>query len=180
MLKRLLAKRKWHDTAHALYVAAVAEARRPEFYRDLGVQDTVDGRFDLITLQVVLVIHRLRQIRDAEPAADAVSQALFDIMFADMDRSLREMGVGDLSVGKRVKAMARAFFGRAEAYEAGLAAPDDALEQALARNLYRGSGPSAEVLKAMADRVRRQVQALEGVSAPDMLAGHAFFGELTG
>ena len=179
MLKQLRTRRKRRETAYALYLAAVAEARRPVFYRDLAVQDTIDGRFDLIALHVVLVIHRLRQIRESEPEADELAQALFDVMFADMDRSLREMGVGDLSVGKRVKAMARAFFGRAEAYEMGLAAPGEALEQALARNLYRGAEVEPATLRAMAGYIRSQVQALEAVSGPDIMAGNVSFGELT-
>jgi cytochrome b pre-mRNA-processing protein 3 len=176
MLKRLLAKRKHRDTAYDLYVAVVAKARRPELYSDLGVPDTLDGRFDLITLHAFLVVNRLKQIREEQPAADELSQALFDAMFADMDRSLREIGVGDLSVGKRVKAMARAFFGRVAAYDSGLADPGDGLEQALARNLYRGTPPSGTRLSSMAGYVRGQYQALKAVPPEELMAGRVRFG----
>src|SRR5579885_2019728 len=100
--------------AAALYRAVVAQARAPAFYVAYGVPDTLDGRFDLIALHMFLVLHRLKSDTDAS----TVSQALFDIMFDDMDRSLREMGVGDLGVGRRVRAMAEALYGRMAAYEA--------------------------------------------------------------
>jgi cytochrome b pre-mRNA-processing protein 3 len=179
MLKRFLTKQKHREAAHDLYLAVVAQARQPVFYRDMGVADTLDGRFDLITLHAFLVVNRLKQIREESRAADDLSQALFDIMFADMDRSLREMGVGDLSVGKRVKAMARAFFGRVSAYESGLDAAGDALEQALARNLYRGNAVDPEALRVMADYVRKEFQALKSIPAPDLMAGRVAFTELT-
>ncbi len=105
-----------------LYAAAVKAARRSAFLcRGLGVPDTLDGRFDLVGLHAFLLIERLR--RDAEPGPE-LAQAVFDAMFADMDVNLRELGVGDLSVGKRVRAMWEAFHGRAAAYGAALAADD--------------------------------------------------------
>ena len=122
-----------------LYTAAVAAARDPFLYVNLGVPDTLDGRFDLVSLHTFLVIQRLKR----EPApGPALAQAVFDAMFSDMDINLREMGVSDLSVGKRVKAMWDAFNGRANAYATALAADDrHALEAALARNLWRGAAP---------------------------------------
>lgn len=179
MLKQFLAKRKHGDAAHALYAAAVSQARKPTFYSDLGVPDSLDGRFDLITVHAFLIINRLKQISEENPTAEELSQVMFDVMFADMDRSLREMGVGDLGVGKRVKAMARAFFGRVAAYEAGLAEGGDALEQALARNLYRGEPPAPEKLAAMADYVQAQYQALHAIPAAEIMEGRVTFGELT-
>ena len=92
--------------------------------------DTLDGRFELIALHSFLVLHRLH----AEPATQDFAQALFDAMFQDMDRGLREMGTGDLSVGKQVKLMATGFYGRIDAYQAGLAAGDPG--EALRRNLF--------------------------------------------
>jgi len=118
-----------------IYNQIVAQARQPAFYRDHGVPDSLDGRFDLIMLHAILVIRKLNQIG---PEGEQMAQDLFDLIFADMDNNLREIGVGDLSVGKRVKAMAKAFYGRAEAYEKGLAAADGGaeLKAALTRNLY--------------------------------------------
>ncbi len=123
--------------AHELYCRLVAAARAPYFYTTLAVPDTLDGRFDLVGLYAFLVIRRLQA---APPPGPAVAQAVFDAMFSDMDLNLREMGVSDLSVGKRVKQMWEAFHGRATAYQGPLAAGDAALlAEALARNVWRGA-----------------------------------------
>ena len=141
-----------------LYSAAVTAARDPWFFGPaVGVPDTLDGRFDLVGLHAGLLIRRLHRDPDARGAEAA--QAVFDAMFADMDINLREMGVGDMSVGKRVKRMWEAFHGRAQAYEAALDAGDRvALEAALARNVWRadpGVSPPAGAppLAAHAERV---------------------------
>jgi cytochrome b pre-mRNA-processing protein 3 len=137
-----LFRQRPHERAgFRLYGAAVAAARAPAYYAPIGdggfgVPDTLDGRFDLVGLHAFLLIHKLRVLPAPGPA---LAQAVFDAMFADMDLNLREMGVGDLSVGKRVRAMWEAFHGRALAYEAPLAAGDrEALAAALARNVWRG------------------------------------------
>lgn len=152
----------------ALYAKAVAQARQPVFYSDAAVPDSVDGRFDLLVLHMFLLLHRL----GAEGATmRGLAQALFDLMFDDMDRSLREMGVSDMSVGKRVKEMARAFYGRIDAYEPALS--DLAkLEIALQRNLYRGADVPGETLTAMAKYVQSQASALAAldlavITSPD-------------
>ncbi len=180
MFKQFMARRKYRDAAHDLYVAAVQQARKPYFYSDLGVEDSLDGRFDLITLHVFLVINRLKQLYGENRDSEELSQVMFDVMMGDMDRSLREMGVGDLSVGKRVKAMAKAFFGRVEAYDAGLAAGGDLLEQALLRNLYRGNEPKPGSLAEMAGYLRRQYEHFRSIPGPDIFAGRISFAELTG
>jgi cytochrome b pre-mRNA-processing protein 3 len=130
-----------HERAgFALYTTAVRAARAPEWFAELGVADTLDGRFDLVGLFVALVIHRLRTL---PPPGAALAQAVFDAMFADMDFCLREMGVGDMSIARRVKQMWEAFHGRALAYEAPLANNDAAaLAEALARNVWRGAPPA--------------------------------------
>jgi cytochrome b pre-mRNA-processing protein 3 len=140
MLARLFRRKPFIREGHALYTAAVEAARQPEYYLELGVADTLQGRFDLFGLHVALVIRRLRH--DADPIGKEIAQAVFDAMFADMDVSLREMGVGDMSIGKRVKRMWEAFHGRAQAYEAALDAGDAAaLAEALTRNLWGGEAP---------------------------------------
>ena len=138
-----LFRRKPHERASfALYGAAVATARQAHFFADLGVPDTLDGRFDLVSLHTGLLVCRIS--RDPDPRAKALAQAVFDAMFADMDVNLREMGVGDLAVGKRVKRMWEAFHGRAQAYDQALRAGDmTALAEALARNVWRGTAPEA-------------------------------------
>ncbi len=118
------------------YEAIVAAARHPLFYAEWGVADTIDGRFDMITLHAFLVLDRLKG------TADAFRQELVDELFRDMDRSLREMGVGDISVGKKVRRMAEVFYGRAAAYDQALTAGPEQLEAAIARNVFAG-GPAS-------------------------------------
>jgi cytochrome b pre-mRNA-processing protein 3 len=138
-----LFRRKPHERAgFTLYTAAVGAARDPTLFGKLGVPDTLDGRFDVINLYVGLLVRRLRADPDARGVA--LAQALFDAMFADMDMNLREMGVSDLRVGRRVKDMWEAFHGRAVAYEAALDANDTgALALSFGRNVWRGAAPGA-------------------------------------
>jgi cytochrome b pre-mRNA-processing protein 3 len=133
-----LLRRGRHDRAgFSLYCAAVAAARESYFYTTLGVPDTLDGRFDMVGLHTALLIRRLRECPEPGPA---IAQAVFDAMFSDMDVNLRESGVGDLSVGRKVRTMWEAFHGRCAAYQAALDAGDaEALTAALVRNVWRGS-----------------------------------------
>ncbi len=114
----------------------VTQAREPLFYRDLGVPDTVDGRFDLLVLHLWMVLRRIKPTQDG---AD-LSQALFDHFCDDMDANLREMGVGDLAVPKRMQAFGEAFYGRAAAYDLALASGREPLAQALCKNILNGEG----------------------------------------
>ena len=173
MLNRLFGRGRQEEAANALYGAIVAQARQPEFYRAGGVQDTVDGRFDLLALHVFLVLHRLRA--DGAPSA-ALGQALFDRMFADMDQSLREMGVGDLSVGRKVRAMAQALMGRIAAYEPGLDDPAQ-LAAALERNLYRGKPVEAAARDRVARYVAAAARTLVGQATAALAQGQIAFPE---
>ncbi len=132
--------------ARELLTAVMTEARRPELYEEAGVADTIDGRFDLLTVHLYFV---LRRLRSEGPAAQRLGQRLFDAAFANFDEALREMGVGDLSVGKKIRKMAQAFYGRLNAYETALGAPN-ALEDALVRNVYRGAQPTPAQIEALA------------------------------
>ncbi len=127
------------------YEMIVAQARHPQFYLTGGVEDSVDGRFDMLVLHVYLLINRMNA--EGDERGSAFSQGVFDLLFEDMDRSLREMGVGDLSVGKKVKKMAQVFYGRAQAYDEALKEYDadpGALEGALKRNIYADRSEAAE------------------------------------
>jgi cytochrome b pre-mRNA-processing protein 3 len=119
-------------SARVIYEAIVAAARQPVLYEELNVPDTIDGRFDMIVMYIFLVLDRLKN------AQGALQQELTDEFFRDMDRSLREMGVGDLSVGKKVRKMAEAYQGRILAYRGASAASNDELERVLKRNVYAG------------------------------------------
>ncbi|MEK9968272.1 MAG: ubiquinol-cytochrome C chaperone family protein [Ferrovibrio sp.] len=158
----------------ALYRRIVEQARQPDFYSRHGVPDSLDGRFDMIVLHSFLVMRRLRAI--GSKAADDLSQDLFDLLFADMDVNLREIGVGDLGVGKRVKKMAQAFYGRVEAYEEGLTATDDGiLSDALGRNLYGTTQPALTALIAMAAYMRAADSHLSAQSTAGIMAGNVDF-----
>lgn len=164
------------SAARNLYNGIVSQARLPMFYVECGVPDTPDGRFDLIALHAALILRRLR--RDHERTAP-LAQALFDLMFADMDQNLREMGVGDLSVGKRIKAMAKAFYGRLAAYDAGLndtGTDGGRLPAALKRNLYRKGFPRSDQVDAVVSYVRREASALDSVPVELLMVGDVRFG----
>lgn len=167
-------RRRPHERAgFELYGAAVRAARDPAVFLDLGVPDTVEGRFDLVTLHVALVIRRLR--RESDARGQALAQAVFDAMFADMDLNLREMGVGDLSVGKKVRQAWEAFHGRALAFEAALdsAGPDE-LAGALARNVWRAVPPEGAPAR-LAALARAQAEHLSGQGIADLAAGRIRF-----
>lgn len=131
-------KKKVRRAAERLYAEIVRQARTPGFYTNYGVPDTVDGRFELICLHVFLLMERFFR-EGAE--GKAFSQALFDIMFRDMDRSLREMGVGDLSLPKHIRRMMKGFNGRATQYHKAMQSGDQPeLQAVLLKNLYATSG----------------------------------------
>lgn len=170
---KLFQSRAAQEAATLLYEAIVAQARRPEFYRSLGVADTIDGRFEMIALHAFIVLHQLR----ADGAGGArTSQALFDRMFSDFDRSLREMGAGDLGVGRRVKTLAKQFYGRLAAYGRGLEGSDADLSDALARNMYGGAPSNREHVAAMATYLRREASSIAAQDAAERRRGAVRFG----
>ncbi|SMH52485.1 ubiquinol-cytochrome C chaperone family protein [Azospirillum agricola] len=161
-----------------LYTAVVTRAREPVFYRDLGVPDTLDGRFDLVALHCFLVMRRLKG-RGAE--AGALSRRLYETMIDNFEKSLLEMGVGDSGIGRRVKTMARALAGRIRAYDEALAEPDDRrLEVALDNNVYgtvvEGVDPAA--LAALTVYVRASADALDAQPLEALLRGEVAFAAL--
>lgn len=153
--------RKSADTeaVYAVYSAIVAQSRRPVFYADWGVPDTVTGRFDMICLHLALLFRRLRSERKD---VSAFSQAVFDLFFRDMDRSLREMGAGDLGVPKKIQKMGNVFYGLLASLSEALDKRDRAeLETVLVRNIYDGAeapgaAELAQYLTAEADRLAAQ------------------------
>ncbi len=175
-LARLFGRKRHERAGFALYTSSVRAARDPYFYAELGVPDTMDGRFDMIGLHVCLLIERLMQ---EKPEGPALAQALFDAMFSDMDHTLRELGVGDMSVGRKVKAMWEALHGRSQAYVAALEAGDHAaLSASLARNVWRGeaAGDGADQLARVAmarwDGLRQQ-------DLKSLMAGEVVFAPVT-
>lgn len=152
----------------AAYEAIVAAARHPGFYASWHVPDTVDGRFDMIALHMFLVLDRLKG-EEAE-----FRQRLVDEFFRDMDRSLREMGVGDLSVGKKVRKMAEVFYGRVAAYDQAVAGNGDTLETVISRNIYPDGAPAGSANR-LAGYLYGSRQHLSTQKARDMASGQIDF-----
>jgi cytochrome b pre-mRNA-processing protein 3 len=165
------ANRNLIDQLHGKIVAA---ARRPALYADLGVPDTFEGRFEMVTLHAGLVMRRLMKNSDA---GAELAHELADSVFRHFDVALREMGLGDIAVAKRLKRMAEAFYGRNKAYGEGLDEPgSDRLSGALARNVY---GAAAVALAPMAPRlaqfVRAAADALDRTPVETLAAGEVEF-----
>src|ERR1700743_831406 len=130
MLKTLLGMNGSKRLATDLCASMNLRAREPVFFAALGVPDTIDGRFDMVVLHAWLVLERLRELQMKD-----VSQEFVNLLFVSFDESLRELGVGDIGIGHRVKKMANAFYGRLSAY--GAAVEQGAMEDAIRRNVFR-------------------------------------------
>ncbi len=165
---------------HALYGAIVAQARLPCFYTLYGVADSVEGRFELIVLHMVLLLRRLDRQESAYPGAhrpldQAVGQPLFDAFCRDLDDNLREMGVGDLAVPREMRRFGEAFYGRQAAYNAAFAAGEaHELEKALARNIF-GAIDTDDRAGRLARYARAAAAYLDAETPERLLAGQAVF-----
>lgn len=168
VLERLFRPRPARAAGRALYARVVEQARQPAFYERLGAPDTVEGRFELYSLHVLLLLERMRG-QGAEAAE--VAQNLFDTYLSALDHALRELGVGDLSVGRKMRKLGEAFYGRGKSYDAALAAlPDTApLEAFLARTVYAEA--DAAPAPQLAAYVLAQRQALAGQPLDAVMAG---------
>jgi cytochrome b pre-mRNA-processing protein 3 len=151
-----------------LYESVVERARQPAFYTRYAVADTVEGRFELYSLHVILLLHRLK---GGGPKAAEIAQALFDIFISQLDHALREIGVGDLSVAKKMRKLGEAFYGRAKAYEAALdAGGEDELQALIGRTVFAGAAEAGRA-EAMAAYVRQVAAALAAEPLETLLDG---------
>ncbi|MCH2547616.1 MAG: ubiquinol-cytochrome C chaperone [Alphaproteobacteria bacterium] len=159
-LQRLFTSHTDKKRAQYLYIALVEQARNPVFYTELAVPDTLDGRFDMIILHMHLVLQRLQAGFERSPELRELSRELIEYYFADMDRSLREMGVGDTGIRYRVQKMSSAFYGRLEAY--GMADDDPKIwPEALRRNIYGTSDtPTAQQIAVLTQYIKESQTAL--------------------
>ncbi len=166
-----------HDVARALYVTIVSQARNPAFYEVFGVPDTPEGRYDMVAIHTYLVIRRIQSDDSIDPD---LSQALFDIMFADMDQNLREMSIGDTGVAKRIKKMAEGFYGRATAYDMALAQEDgnELLKDAINRNIYRNVQSTDHGLSGIARYLRDEDTNLSCQNRDSIIRGRISFGRI--
>jgi cytochrome b pre-mRNA-processing protein 3 len=161
--KRLKMRRQWEPVARSLYGVMVERARLPFFYQHRGVPDTLEGRFDLLALHMALLVRRLENTE--------LIQVLVDLMFADMDVNLRNWGVSDIAVGRKVRKLAEGFYGRLKAYEDCLDRQDrQAMIDALGRNLY-GRVADEDLAGPMADYAFSLAKNLALIPTPSLLVG---------
>lgn len=181
MFRSFAGRRAERDAAAAIYAAALAAARRPALYRNFGVPDTLQGRFEMIALHLFAVLHRLmHDPGDDQELARLVSERFVD----DMDGALREMGVGDLSVPKKMRALYGSFAGRIRAYASALKEGPGALADAVARNVFPDDteGLSDDAVErnalALAVNLRRAVEAMRTADLAELRRGALPFPEL--
>jgi cytochrome b pre-mRNA-processing protein 3 len=175
VLASLRQRKQRREAVMAAWNRIVARGRDPGLFAAWAVPDTLDGRFEMLALHAFLVLNRLKR----NAAAKDFAQILFDTMFADLDRGVREMGATDIGVGRRVKAMARGFYGRIAAYEKGLG--DEAeLHAALRRNLFGTVEPRPEHVAGAARYLRDQAAALAAAPVDTFLMGEVPFARWQG
>ncbi len=168
MLKNMAKNRARRQTADRLLASLVVRAREPVFFRELGVADTVDGRFDLVVLHASLVLERL----EAAGRRD-LSQPLIDKLFTSFDEGLRDLGVGDIGIGKRMQKIGDAFYGRLKAY--GAAQDEDALGATILRNVFREAAEHATQSRLIAQYM---IAARRNLASLDPDSGEIPFGPL--
>ncbi len=154
------------EFASAVYARAAEQARTPQLFEECGIPDTLDGRFDALALHGALMIDRLRR----EPDGEALAQDFFDAMFRHLDLTLRELGVQDLGVGRRIKIMAEGLHGRALAYRTALGGGATPLAEVLRRNAYGGRPPVDDKVVARLEVYVRRYAALLATTPKDSLS----------
>lgn len=167
LFKRLFAREDDRAPVRPLYAALAAHARTPDWYVEGEVPDTIDGRFEMVTLMLSLGLMRLDTIGGSAAGPAAL---LAEVFVEDMDGQMRELGMGDVVVGKHIGKMMSALGGRLGAYRAGFAG-DASANEALVRNLYAGSAPSAAALAYVEGRARAILDGLNERSLETLLAG---------
>ena len=155
------------------YAEITGAARSPAFYESMGVPDTVMGRFEMISLHLFLY---LRRTGSAGEATQGLAQEIVDAFFEDVDHSIRELGIGDMGVPKRMKKLAKMFYGRVTSYSQALDASDHkALTDALKRNIHPEAGDDAPSMQALSDWMLATARALEDVTDETLSAGQLVF-----
>ncbi len=169
MLTWLRQRRSAERIARALYGSSVTAARAPALYKELGVADTLAGRFEMVVLNTFLLMHRLSGEGEA---GRALAQALAEAMTEQLDDDMRQIGVSDVTVPKKIRKAASAAYGRFEAYAAALEANDPAkLAEALIRNVHDGDAGRLAEAKKLADHMMGAAATLRSQGADRLLAG---------
>lgn len=172
MLNWIRERRQRKETAVRLREALIEQSRQPDFYRDFGVPDTMLGRYEMVCLHAYLL---LRRLKGEGAAGRALAQTLHNVIFDDFDVALREVGVGDMGIGKRIKKLAYNLHGRISAYEQGLAAGDEDMAAALRRNLYASVEPSEPQVSAMTAYIRAARDVIDTADLTSILAANPPF-----
>lgn len=171
----LFNKKKLNNGAHKIFNAIIEQSRTVDFYEYFAVEDSLDGRFDLMTINMAIVLDKLDLHKD-EKSVFNFKRILQEIMFDNLDLTLREIGVGDLGVGKKIKVMAEAFYGRMVAYQDLFKGKDLAeMSDTLRRNLYREKTIDEEILKKMVSYVYEQHELINKQDIETILDGHIVF-----
>lgn len=172
MLSILKAKNPYEQPAREVYTSIVQAIREPVFYSEYSVPDTLDGRFDLMLLHIFMVVQQILSVDNKD--AEEFNQALFDITFADMDQSFREMGIGDMGIPKHMRRMMKAFNGRMHAYQAAL--ENNTLQDSLRNNLYGTvEDVAADTLKNMESYIQREIKRLQAEGSEPLFNGNVEF-----
>ncbi|WP_078707433.1 ubiquinol-cytochrome C chaperone family protein [Consotaella salsifontis] len=167
MFRLFEARKQNRKIVDRLYAEIVEAAREPALYIEMGLADTVMGRFEALTIHVYLILARCR----GEPSLQALAQDLVDRFIADLDRSMRELGVGDLSVPKKMRHFAGMFYKRVAAYDAAIVAGDrEALGQALAAHALP-EATCADAADRLADYMLTRKSSYEALAAENFLRG---------
>jgi cytochrome b pre-mRNA-processing protein 3 len=166
ILNRLFRNREKPE--RRLYAAIVAAARQAKFYQDMGVPDTIEGRFEMIILHIFLVLNRLKN-----QGAEDLRQNLTDEFFNDMDASLREFGVSDVAVGKKVRKLAEAYYGRILAYDKAVA-KHELLGETIERNIFP-EGAAKDVVEGMEEYIIAAVKSLSTLPTEKILRSELIF-----
>ena len=171
MLRLFSKSRHRPDHAASIYTAVVKAARSPVFYARLGVPDTLDGRFEVLSIMLHAICRRL--VHGSDPDTE-FSRRITEHFVVDMDSNLREMGVSDVRMAKKMKTLYGAYGGRIAAYDIALASGGDALEKAVARNVFPDGAPQGAAA-ALAAYIQAANAMLEGISSADIGLGHVVF-----
>ncbi len=172
MLNWIRERKQRRALAARLLDILIAQARRPIFYAEYGVPDTMLGRYEMVCLHAYLLLGRLKQAGGQGPR---IAQTLHDQIFDDFDIALREVGIGDMGIGKRIKKLARNLHGRISAYERGLAGGDAEMAAALRRNLYASAEPTDAEVAAMIAYIRHTRDAVEACDPDDLWQARSLF-----
>ena len=169
MFRAKKAENSWEQAAGDVYRVLLMRALEPVFFKKYDVPDTFEGRFDLLLLHVFAVMHV--SLKHGGADAEGFNQALFDVMFQDMDQSLREAGKGDMVVPKQMKRMMLAFNGRMNRYEEAFGEGAQAFKDAIAANVYGDTDVKAAHITALGAYIKNNIKAIEKAGADALFSG---------